>query len=384
MHVAFNGWFWDQPNTGSGQYLRYLLAALRKLSPQLELTLVLPPGLTSTDGVPANVNVVTTGGGRGNVGKVLFEQRTYPRAVARAGADIAHVPYWGPPLSSPARLVTSILDAIPAVIPDYARGLKAQLYTSLVTSAARGSAHVITISDAAKADIVRELGIPEDAITTTYLAADDAYHPRLGAERDAAVKAKYNLPDDFVLYMGGYDLRKQVNQLLLAWTYVNQAEDGRVTLVMAGREPKWGPPMFPDMRKYADELNITDTMQWIDYVDEADKPSLYRLATVFVYPSLYEGFGLPVLEAMASGTPTVANEISSIPEVAGDGAYLVPSGDSRKMAGAILALLLQEPLRDSLVNQGLARATHFSWRKTAQRTLEVYERVMAMPEKGKT
>lgn len=218
MHVAFNGWFWDQPNTGSGQYLRYLLAALRRLSPQLELTLVLPPGLTNPDGVPPNVNLVTTRGGRGNLGKVLFEQRTYPAAVGRAGADIAHVPYWGPPLSSPARLVTSILDAIPVVIPDYARGFKAQLYTSLATAAARGSAHVITISDAAKVDIVTHLGIPADDITTTHLAADDAYHPRMGTERDAEVKAKYNLPDDFVLYIGGYDLRKQVNQLLLAWT----------------------------------------------------------------------------------------------------------------------------------------------------------------------
>jgi glycosyltransferase involved in cell wall biosynthesis len=381
MHVAFNGWFWDQPNTGSGQYLRYLLAALRKLSPQLELTLILPPGLTEADGVPPDVHIVTTGGGRGHVGKVLFEQRTYPQAVAKAGADIAHVPYWGPPLSSPARLVTSILDIIPVVIPDYARGLRAQLYTSLVTSAARGSAHVITISEAAKADIVRELGIPEAMVTTTHLAANDAYHPKIGSERDAAVKARYNLPDDFVLYMGGYDLRKQVNQLLLAWTYVNQAEDGRVTLVMAGREPKWGSPMFPDMRKYAEELEITDSIQWIGYVDEADKPSLYRLASVFAYPSLYEGFGLPVLEAMASGTPVVANEVSSIPEIAADGAYLVPSGDSRKMAGALLALLLQEPLRDSVINQGLARATTFSWRRTAQRTLDVYERVMALPER---
>lgn len=382
MHIAFNGWFWDQPNTGSGQYLRHLLAALRRLSPELKLTLVLPPGLTDPADLPPNVDVISTRGGRGHVGKVLFEQRTFPRAVGRAGADIAHVPYWGPPLSSPARLVTSILDAIPLVIPDYARGLKAQLYTSLVTSAARGSAHVITISDSAKADIVTHLGIPADDITTTHLAVDDAYHPRMGAERDAAVKAKYNLPDDFVLYMGGYDLRKQVNQLLLAWTFVTQAEADRVTLVMAGREPVWGAPMFPDMRTYARELAIDDTMQWIGYVDEADKPSLYRLASIFVSPSLYEGFGLPVLEAMASGTPVVANDVSSIPEIVGEGAYLVPSGDSRKMAGAILALLLQDPLRDSLVNQARARATSFSWRKTAQRTLEVYERVMAMPEKS--
>jgi len=378
MHIAFNGWFWDRPNTGSGQYIRYLLQNLRRIAPDLQLTMVMPPHNPAPPDLPPNVGIIPTRGGSGNLGKVLFEQRSYPQAVKQSGADIAHVPYWGPPLSSPAKLVTSILDVIPVALPEYSSGLRARLYTSLVTAASRGNAHIITISDAAKADIVKYLDLPEDSITTTYLAADEAYHPRMGAERDAAVRAKYDLPDQFVLYMGGFDIRKQVNQLLLAYTYVGQAEGDNIPLVIAGREPEWGTPMFPDMRKYADELKITDYIRWIGYVDEADKPSLYRLADVFVYPSVYEGFGLPALEAMASGTPVVANNVSSIPEVTGDAAYLVEEGDSRKMAGAIIALLLQQPFRESLINQGLARATNFSWRKTAKETLAVYEKVMAM------
>ena len=378
MHIAFNGWFWNQPNTGSGQYLRYLLQNLRRVAPNLELTLVAPPHNPTPDDLPANVNVITTRGGSGNLGKVLFEQRSYPAAVKQSGADIAHVPYWGPPLSSPAKLVTSILDVIPVALPEYSSGFRARLYTSLVTAASRGNAHTITISNAAKADIVKYLGLPEDSITTTYLAVNENYHPRMGAERDAGVRAKYNLPDQFVLYMGGFDIRKQVNQLLLAYTYVGQAEGDNIPLVIAGREPEWGSPMFPDLRKYAAELNITDYIRWIGYIDEADKPSLYRLADVFVYPSIYEGFGLPVLEAMASGTPVIANNVSSIPEVAGDAAFLVEEGSAKAMGGAIIALLLQQPFRDSLVNQELARATNFSWRKTAKETLAVYEKVMAM------
>ncbi len=378
MHIAFNGWFWDQPNTGSGQYLRYLLHNLRRVAPDLQLTLVTPPHNPSPDDLPANVNVIPTRGGSGNLGKVLFEQRSYPAAVKKSGADIAHVPYWGPPLSSPAKLVTSILDVIPVALPEYSSGFRARLYTSLVTAASRGNAHTITISNAAKADIVKYLGLPQDSITTTHLAVNEQYHPRMGAERDAAVRAKYDLPDQFVLYMGGFDIRKQVNQLLLAYTYVGQAEGDNIPLVIAGREPQWGSPMFPDLRKYAEELKITDYVKWIGYIDEADKPSLYRLADVFVYPSIYEGFGLPVLEAMASGTPVVANEVSSIPEVAGDAAFLVDEGNAKAMGGAIIALLLQQPFRDSLINQGLARATNFSWRKTAKETLAVYEKVMAM------
>src|SRR5215207_2218547 len=120
MHIAYNGWFWDQPNTGSGQYARRLLHALRRTAPDLQMTLVLPPNLQNAEDLPKDVSLVTTSGSTGNTGKVMFEQRTFPQMVARVGADLAHVPYWGAPLSSPARLVTSILDVIPLVIPEYA------------------------------------------------------------------------------------------------------------------------------------------------------------------------------------------------------------------------------------------------------------------------
>jgi glycosyltransferase involved in cell wall biosynthesis len=377
MHIVFNGWFWDQPHTGSGQYIRRLLHALRRAAPDIQMTLVLPPHNSAPDDLPENVSLVTTRGRGGHVGKVWFEQRTFPQMAGRVRADIAHVPYWGPPLASPVPLVTSVLDVIPLALPEYSRGLGARLYTSLAAAAARGSAHTITLSQAAKADIVRFLGLPEDSITPIYLAADEVYHPRLGAENDQAVRRKYDLPEQFVLYLGGFDRRKNVNQLLLAYTYVGQAEGDNIPLVIAGREPQWGAPLFPDQRRYAADLDISDYVRWLGYVDEADKPALYRLASVFAFPTLYEGFGLMALEAMACGTPVVANNIPVMAEITGDAAYLVKPDDAREMAGAIIALLLQKPLRDSLVNLGLARATHFSWRKTARQTLEVYERVLA-------
>jgi glycosyltransferase involved in cell wall biosynthesis len=377
MHIAVNGWFWNQPHTGSGQYVRRLLHHLVKVAPDVRLTLVLPPILREADDLPDNVSILPTSGPGGAVGKVWFEQRTFPQAVAQVQADIAHVPYWGPPLTSPARLVTSVLDVIPLAIPDYSRSAGARLYTALASAAARGSAHTLTLSEASKIDITEYLHIPPEQITVTYLAADPVFHPKIGAEHDEAVRRKYNLPERFVLYLGGFDLRKQVNQLLLAYSYVVQAEGDSVPLVLAGREPQWGTSMFPDMRRYAAELGLSDQVRWIGYVDEADKPALYRLARVFVYPSRYEGFGLPPLEAMACGTPVVANELSCFPEIAGNGAFLVEPGSARAMAGAIIALLNQDPLRHSLINAGLARATNFSWRKTAQQTRAVYEQVMA-------
>jgi glycosyltransferase involved in cell wall biosynthesis len=375
MQVAVNGWFWSQPDTGSGQYVRRLITALRKLQPDLKLTLILPVHAPDPDGLPDGVDVVRAGGIKGRIGKVLFEQRAVPAAAARIRADLLHVPYWAPPLSSPAPLITSILDVIPLALPEYAAGFANRLYTSLVTAAARGSSHVLTLSAAAKADILAHIGgLDADAITATHLAVDDAFHPRLGREQDAAVRAKYNLPDQFVFYIGGFDRRKNVQSLMQAYTYVQLAEGDRVPLVIAGREPQRGSGIFPDLRAAAQEAGIADNVRWLGRVEESEKPSLYRLASVSAYPSLYEGFGLPVLESMASGTPVVAFEIPVMAEVAGDGAYLVK--DARAMGGALIALLNQEPLRNTMINQGLARATAFSWRKTARETLAVYEHVL--------
>lgn len=382
MHVAINGWFWDAQSTGSGQYLRHLAANLVKVAPALQLSLILPPHIPEPTGIPAGVNAVRTGkrlmrgntGIAGKAGKVIFEQRTFPRAAGRMQADIAHVPYWGPPLSCPVKLVTTVLDVIPLQFPVYSRGALTSLYTSLVSAAARGSNHVITISETAKLDIEEYLQIPEDQISVTYLAHDSRFHPRLGSERDHDLRAKYDLPERFVLYLGGFDWRKQVNMLLLAYTYVAEADGDTFPLVIAGREPAWDDALFPDLRAYSRKLGIDDYVRWIGFVDEADKPALYRLADVFAFPSLYEGFGLMALEALASGTPVVTSNALVFEEVLEDAVYMVDN--ARQMAGAIIALLIQQPLRETMINQGLALASKYSWRKTAQETLAVYENVM--------
>lgn len=377
MHIAYNGWFWDMPNAGSGQYIVRLLKALRRAAPDLELSLVVPPHNPNPQDVPEGVTVVPTGnGGRASkFGKVWFEQRTFPQVAAKIGADIAHVPYWGPPLASKVPLVASVLDVIPLIYPEYALGFFNRLYLSLVSTGARGANHIVTISETSAIDIEEWLHIPSEKITTTYLAPDMEYHPQIGKEHDEAIREKYNLPDRFVLYLGSFDRRKQVNELLLAYTYVGQAEGDNIPLVLAGREPQWRQPLFPNMRDYAEQLNIGNYVRWVGYVDEADKPALYRLADVMVFPSIYEGFGLPPLEAMACGTPVVAWEAVHSEEILEKGAYLVDS--ARSMAGAIIALLLQKPFRDAMINQGLAQVTKYSWRKTAKDTLSAYEKTLA-------
>lgn len=377
MHIAINGWFWDQPSTGSGQYLRNLAARLPKVAPDHQFSLVLPPHIQRPPDLPQSMAVVETGSRRqtSKLGKVIFEQRAFPNVAGSIDADIAHVPYWGPPLRCPVKLVTSVLDVIPLIYPVYNQGLFTNLYTALVSAAAKGSNHIITISETAKLDIEERLEIAEEEISVTYLAPDDRFHPSLGSDRDQAVRDKYDLPDNFALYLGGFDWRKQVNTLLLAYTYVGEADGEAFPLVIAGREPQWDNRLFPDLRDYAKKLEIEEYLRWIGYVDEEDKPSLYRLADVFALPSIYEGFGLMALEALASGTPVVTSNALVFEEVLEDAVYMVDN--AREMAGAIIALLIQQPLRETMINQGLALASNYSWRKTAAETVAVYESVMS-------
>jgi glycosyltransferase involved in cell wall biosynthesis len=270
--------------------------------------------------------------------------------------------------------VVSVLDVIPLIYPLYTRGFFSRLYVSLVSQAAKNASHVITISHTSKLDIENHLEIASDDITVTYLAPDTHFHPRMGAENDEAIREKYKLPERFVLGGLGFDARKQVNELLLAYTYIAPSEGANIPLVLAGKQPDWTNPLFPDLPEYIKRLELDDYIQWIGYIDETDKAALLRLADVFVFPSAYEGFGLPPLEAMACGTAVVAWNSVVADEVLEGGAYLVDN--AREMAGAILALLLQKPLRETMINQGLAQASKYQWRKTAKDTILAYEKTL--------
>ncbi|MHB8628235.1 MAG: glycosyltransferase family 4 protein [Aggregatilineales bacterium] len=383
MHVALNGWFWDSPFSGSGQYTSHLLTALRQVAPDVQLTLVVPDA-GPVEAVPDGITVVRVRlpvGGQW--GKVWFEQRGYPAVVKRCGATIAHVPYWGPPLQSPARLVVTVHDVIPLSMPVYQGELAARLYTSLVTAGARGAAHLITDSDFSRDELLDRIdGVPPERVTAIPLAAAPEMHPKLNADCDPCIRDKYKLPDSYALYLGSFDVRKNIRALLSAYTYVKSALGDEYPLVLAGKPPaQWATARFPDLPAESDKLGLTDVVHWIGPVAEADKAGVYRMARVAIVPSRYEGFGLGVLEAMACGTPVIAADATSIPEVAGDSAYLVDPMDARTMGGAIIAVLIQDPLHDHLQNQGLARATQYSWLKTAAQTVDVYRQVETLPER---
>ncbi len=373
-----NGYFWNRPNSGSGQYTRQLVYHLNRFVSDLEITLVFPQIVDELpEGVPPDVHVCTVRMRPGHMGKVLFEQQQFPKICAQVGASLAHVPYWGTPLRSSIPLVVTVHDLTTMLLPEYQRGVGSRLYNSLVAASARGADHVITDSEASQRDIVEHLGIGEEKITPIYLAASADFRPEDNSLLDMAVLRKYDLPDFFVLYLGGYELHKNITTLLLAYSYVGQALGEDYPLILAGKKPTAVSEIYPDYDGYIQQLRIGDYVRWIGYVDEEDKPVLYRNAETFVMPSKYEGFGLGVVEAMASGTPVVTTDRASLPEVIGEAGFAVDADDARQMAGAIISTIIQDNLRAEMRHDGLERAKLFSWEKTAMETLLVYDKVLS-------
>ncbi len=377
MKVAINAWFLDQPGTGSGQYLHGLLQAMPAVAPQHSVLLVFPRGAVELriPGQELEVQSFSAPFWRTNFGKVLFEQIVFPWACHRWGAEVAHVPYWGSPLRPPVPTVVTIHDLIPLLLPAYRGGPLVRLYTRLVTASAQRAAMVLTDSLASQRDIEAHLHLPAERVRSIYLAAGERFRPHPGPD-DGEIRRRYGLPRRYVLYLAGHDVRKNVETLVQAFAVVARADDD-VTLAIGGRLPERDKVPFFDPRPLVSRLDLESKVQFLGWVDEAHKPALYRGAACAAFPSRYEGFGLPVLEALACGTPLVTADAASLPELLGDAGFAVDPDDEQALAGAILSCLVDEAMAAELRRRGPEQAARFSWRETAQQTVAVYEEVAA-------
>ncbi|MFN8481487.1 MAG: glycosyltransferase family 1 protein [Anaerolineae bacterium] len=367
MRITLNGLFWPMPSVGSGQYLHELLPALRRLAPDDEFTLAMvgdAPTHAAARAIPWRPPL-----GRGadnDLAKTWFEQVVFPR-LAR-DADLAHVPYFAPPLRPSAPTVVTVHDIIPLVLPAYRGSALARLYFRLAATALPRAHHVIADSEHSRQDILARFGIPPQRVTTVYLAAAERFRP---ASPDAIRRARrrYGLPDEYILYMGGYDVRKDVATLLAAYRLLQQG-GARTALVCAGGLPRQGSAVTPDPRRQAETLGVT--VHFPGFIAAEDQPALLSGARAFVFPSRYEGFGLPPLEALACGAPTVVADASSLPEVVGDAALLFPAGAAHALADTLSRLLGDAALQDDLRARGPLRAAQFSWERAARETRTVY------------
>jgi alpha-1,3-rhamnosyl/mannosyltransferase len=212
--------------------------------------------------------------------------------------------------------------------------------------------------------------VPRQRVRVIPLAVDPSWRPA-DPEAVAGVRGRHGLPARFIAYMGGLDVRKNAERLILAYARARASHGVVEPLAITGDPDRRG-ALFPPLRPLVEQLGLRAHVRFLGHVDSADMPALYTAAALAVYPSRYEGFGLPVLEAMACGAPVACSNASSIPEVAGDAALTFDPDDESGFAAAIARGLQDEPLRVDLRERGLAWAATFTWEKTAAATVRAY------------
>lgn len=277
-----------------------------------------------------------------------------------------------PPLRR-ARSVFTIHDLIFLHFPEYHLPMNRWYLGLMLPRFLRRADALIAVSEHTKRDVVKRMQIPPDKITVIYEGANPAFKPLDDGAARERVREKYQLPAEFILYFATLEPRKNLLTLLDAYHALLSREQAIPTLVVAGRKGWLYQPMFARVR----ELGLEDRVHFTGWVDEQDAPAIMNAASVFVYPSLYEGFGLPPLEAMACGTPVICSNASSLPEVVGDGGLLFEPRDVGALANAITSVLADAELRTQLRARGIEQARKFSWERAARETLAVYQSVAA-------
>ncbi|MCL5027325.1 MAG: glycosyltransferase family 4 protein [Chloroflexi bacterium] len=275
-----------------------------------------------------------------------------------------------PLLVTGARRVVTIHDVVPYIYPETSTALDWLIYRFWLPLAARRVQAIVTVSGQSKADIVRYLPLKLEDVTVIPEAASPKFRPMSREDIQPAL-ARYGIGFPYILYVGSMEARKNLPRLLEAYTRLREWSD-KWRLVIAGAR-KW---KFESTLDTVRRLGLEAHVHFTGFVEEEDLPALYNGADLFVFPSLYEGFGLPALEAMACGTPVVASNASSLPEVAGDGAILVDPYDVEAIAAGMQRVLGDPALAQELQAKALVRARSFTWERTARETLAVYERVL--------
>jgi glycosyltransferase involved in cell wall biosynthesis len=292
-----------------------------------------------------------------------------PWLVWKLGLDLLHVQYVGPPVMT-APLVTVIHDISFETYPRFFSARERLQFRATFPLSARLAARVLTISEHSKRDLVEIYGLPEEKVTVTYLAAGDDFAPVEDRDRLESVRSRYGVGGPYVLAVGNLQPRKNIPRLIRAYSRMRSVRpDIRHRLVLVGKKAWRHDPV----------LSLIEESRWSDDIvltGYVHLPALYSGADVFVYPSIYEGFGLPPLEAMACGTPVVVSDRASLPEVVGDAGVKVDPFDVDGIAAATASLLLEPAVNAAFSRAGLERARCFSWRECARRTLAVYEDVL--------
>jgi glycosyltransferase involved in cell wall biosynthesis len=384
MRIGIDARFLTHPQPGGFKtYTENLITALADLDKKNEYVLYLDRTPSNQDKVPVQPNFERriVSGALPFIGVPWREQIGLARQVAKDRLDLFHAPCLTAPLYLNCPLVVTVHDMIWSFPQQFSkngsRSIKRKLmerynYAIPKTAIKRASA-IITVSHAAKESIVEHSGLKADHIFVTYEAASPSFKQIKAEQSIESVRQKYKLPPDFIFAIGSADPRKNINALVQAYVLLSQELKEKYPLLIV-----WTHSLLTDeLSQKIEELGLTKYVRFLRQVSTDDLVLLYNVASLFVFPSLYEGFGLPLLEAMACGVPVIASNNSSIPEIVGEAALLFEAQDTQSLSSLIEQVLTDDILNARLQKAGLARSAEFAWEKCAQETLMVYKQVLA-------
>ncbi|HEX6816868.1 MAG TPA: glycosyltransferase family 1 protein [Ktedonobacterales bacterium] len=359
---------------GIGRYTRSLVEAVLRLDGTDEIVLFSAERPHESDALPAGPNVCTRVFPVGQrVMTILWDRARVPLPLELlvGGADVVHGPAFAPPPSLSMRRIATVHDVAYLTIPDFIAPKFVAYQQSLLPRTIKRMDHVITDSQCTAEDVISLLGVPREKVTAIPLGVDASFARVRDEECLTAFDAQHGLTHPLVLAVGIMERRKRYDALVRAFAAARTAEGGPKMLAIAGSKG-WG---AEETLQAVRECGAEDAVKFLDYVPDADLATLYSTADVLAMPARYEGFGLPVVEAMACGTPVVCSGTGSLPEVVGDAGLVVDVQVEGALADALVRATSDAALRETLARRGVERAATFTWERTARQTLEVYRDV---------
>jgi len=305
------------------------------------------------------------------VHRLLWEQTTLPILVQHYNIDILHSLHYTRPAILPCASVVTFHDMTFILYPHLHSNIKRMLFPLVIRFSAQHSQALIAVSECTRLDSIRILNIPDHKIFTVPNGINEEFRPISDITRLEECRRKYRLPKEFILYVGLIEPRKNLPGLLKAYTRLVQ-EGGRPKLVIAGRYG-WG---YEDVARQIRALNLKGKVLFTGYIPAQDLPMVYNLAQIFVYPSLYEGFGFPPLEAMACGTPVISSGESCMPEILGKAPLYFDAYNEDDIAKKMKTIISDKELRKDLIKKGLEQVKEYNWDECAKETLEVYKELL--------
>lgn len=348
--------------TGIGRVVECTLAAQAALGVGDDYTLICRPGALSEFADRDHFLRVETETGQ-------YSPRVFTRLPRLLnGSDLAHFYYFVHPYRLPMPYVVSIFDTVYSVYPSSLSPVQRAVYETTIRMSVRCASLILTDSQSAKSDIVRYFGPPEEKVRVIPLGVESRFS-LCDVQDIIDCRRRYGLPDQFILYVGNHKPHKNVRTVVDALALVRNDTACSLVLLDDGGED------CRRTRSRVQETGMTDRVIFLRELPEADLPLMYNAADLFVFPSLYEGFGLPPLEAMACGTPVVTSNTSALPEVVGDAGIMVDPTRVDELADAMLRVLRSPDLRSEMTAKGLERARKYTWEETARQTRKAYEEV---------